>query len=98
MKEKNTPIQDWKERNKMQLDAAVTFGIDKGGKSFMKTLNTYKTVTGLLLVFGTIFAMISKQWLVALILFGITHLHLLVNQIFWKIKTIEKILDERKTG
>jgi len=60
-----------------------------GAKGFIKYYEIYRKYSSLFLLCGLLWFVGTGQWLLAYLIFVGLHLHVLFNQMWWKLKTIE---------
>lgn len=77
------------EQNKIKLRAALEYGDEKGTQAFLRHYDTYRKYSGLILALVTVALLVSERNLEAFVLLALVHVHVLLNQIWWKLKTIE---------
>lgn len=74
-------------RNKLGM--AHKAGLEFGAENFLKYYEYYRKYSSWLFVICLLISFIIDRMDLALISFGLLHLHLLFNQLWWKLKNIE---------
>ena len=88
MQPKKSFREKWKDR---LFQAQIAYGVVQYGelKALLGFYPKYKAISGLCLIALTLFFFFTGQFMMALIAFGITHLHFIFNQMYWKLMTID---------
>jgi hypothetical protein len=82
----------FKERQALAIQglvAADQVGKTEGLKIFLKYFDYYKVVASVFMAVLMIYFFISKGWIMGTLVAIALHLHLFLNQIWWKLRTLE---------
>lgn len=71
------------------LVAADQVGKTEGLKVFLKYFDYYKVIASVFMAVLMIYFFISKGWVMGTLVAVALHLHLFLNQIWWKLRTVE---------
>lgn len=74
----------------VKLNVAVKHGLAPGAMIFLKTYDTYRIVVGILFIGFFLYFLLSGNFLMGFVSFGFFHLHVFLNQIWWKLKSVER--------
>jgi len=73
----------------VKLNYAVNKGLTPGANVFLKTYDTYRIVVGVIFVGFFLYFLLTANFLMGFVSFGFFHLHVFLNQIWWKLKSME---------
>ena len=78
--------------NSVQL--AEKLGKETGIKWYINHMNLYRKFSQFIFIFGILFSIAFRNWTFVLILYCSLHLHMLVNETWWKIREVEEKIIE----
>lgn len=73
-----------------QLQFAYKWKKESELKIFIKNYEYYRKFSSIIILLFGFYFLIYGNYILAIISFGFLHLHILFNQIWWKLKNIEK--------
>jgi len=76
--------------SKEQLQYAYKWKQENQLKIFIKNYEYYRKFSSIIILLFGFYFLIYGNYLLSLICFGFLHLHILFNQIWWKLKNIER--------
>lgn len=79
---------------KQQLIIGTATSKEYSTKKFIKYYDTYRKWSSWFFFLTMIYFFFERNYVIALISFGFMHLHILTNQLWWKLKTIEENYDK----
>lgn len=65
-------------------------GLTAGANSFLKTYEYYRIIIGIIFLGSFAYYFFSGNSVMAFVSFGFFHLHVFLNQIWWKLKGLEQ--------
>lgn len=81
-------------RNKLGMAHAA--GMSVGAKTFVDNYDSYRRWSVFIFIVALVVSIIFGRDDLALISFGFIHLHILFNQLWWKLKNIEHYYMEKQ--
>ena len=75
------------------LVVADQLGKAEGLKVFLKYFDYYKVIASVFMAVLMIYFFISKGWIMGTLVAIALHLHLFLNQLWWKLRTLEAHLE-----
>lgn len=66
----------------------------EGGELFLKYYENYKKIVWLFINAMIFYNLITGNWLMAFLSFGLFHMHIMVNRNYWELKTLEAYIEE----
>jgi len=82
-------IKDKVENLRVNCGHSYKAGLEVGAETFLNYYENYRRYSPAVFLVVLVYCLFTKQNIAALICFGVLHIHVLINQVWWKMKNIE---------
>lgn len=89
-------LKDKMKELKSSFGLAVSMGKESGARKFISRYDRYRKLSPLGFLALFLFAVSKSNWTLATAVVGMAHLHVFMNQIWWKLVNIEHRMDQKE--